>query len=154
MKGRCVIASLARIKGGRNVSMEIKRRLRNSILLPTVTWNRVQQSRAHSVQMSLLRGACSVTRWESESIESMYKRCSMEPCANGVKCDVGEWMKRNTLWWFGNIERKNSKKFVKKVYVSETYAAFMNLEKAYDTVDREALWNVLKIYGFGGQVPV
>ncbi len=26
------------------------------------------------------------------------------------------------------------------------YAAFMDLEKAYDGVDREALWDVLKIY--------
>ena len=30
------------------------------------------------------------------------------------------------------------------------YAAFMDLEKAYDRVDREALWNVLRIYGVGG----
>ncbi len=32
------------------------------------------------------------------------------------------------------------------------YAAFMDLEKAYDRVDREALWNVLYIYGVGGQL--
>lgn len=32
------------------------------------------------------------------------------------------------------------------------YAAFMDLEKAYDRVDREALWNVLRIYGVGGQL--
>ena len=31
------------------------------------------------------------------------------------------------------------------------YAAFVDLEKAYDKVDREALWNVLKTYVFGGQ---
>ncbi len=28
----------------------------------------------------------------------------------------------------------------------------MDLEKAYDRVDREALWNVLRIYGVGGQL--
>ncbi len=28
----------------------------------------------------------------------------------------------------------------------------MDLQKAYDRVDREALWNVLKIYGVGGQL--
>ncbi len=28
----------------------------------------------------------------------------------------------------------------------------MDLEKAYDRVDREALWNVLRIYGMGGQL--
>ncbi len=32
------------------------------------------------------------------------------------------------------------------------YAAFMDLEKAYDRVDRKALWDVLKIYGVGGQL--
>ncbi len=32
------------------------------------------------------------------------------------------------------------------------YAAFMDLEKAYDKVDREALWSVLKICGVGGQL--
>ncbi len=28
----------------------------------------------------------------------------------------------------------------------------MDLEKAYNRVDREALWSVLKIYGVGGQL--
>ena len=37
VKGRCVIESLARIIRGRNVSMEIRRGLRNSILMPTLT---------------------------------------------------------------------------------------------------------------------
>ncbi len=32
------------------------------------------------------------------------------------------------------------------------YAAFMDLEKAYVRVNREALWSVLKIYGVGGQL--
>ncbi len=32
------------------------------------------------------------------------------------------------------------------------YAAFMDLEKAYNRVARKALWNVLKIYGVGGQL--
>ncbi len=32
------------------------------------------------------------------------------------------------------------------------YAAFMDLEKAYNRVDREALWSVLRIYGVDGQL--
>ncbi len=32
------------------------------------------------------------------------------------------------------------------------YAAFMDLKKAYNRVDREALWSVLKVYGVGGQL--
>ncbi len=30
--------------------------------------------------------------------------------------------------------------------------AFMDLEKAYDRVDREALWSVLQMYGIGGRL--
>ncbi len=31
-----------------------------------------------------------------------------------------EWVKRNTLRWFGHIERMGSEEFAKKVYVSES----------------------------------
>ena len=64
--------------------MEVKRGLRNSILLPTLTygsetwtWNRAQQSRVRGVEMSYLRGACGVTRWDSLSNESVYEKCGM-----------------------------------------------------------------------------
>ncbi len=36
MKGRSVVGLLAGVKKGRNVSMDVKRGLRNSILLPTL----------------------------------------------------------------------------------------------------------------------
>ncbi|MCP3679958.1 MAG: hypothetical protein GY782_06675, partial [Gammaproteobacteria bacterium] len=32
------------------------------------------------------------------------------------------------------------------------YAAFMDLEKAYDKVDREGLWKVLRMYGVTGRL--
>ena len=32
----------------------------------------------------------------------------------------------------------------------EVFWAFMDLEKAYDRIDREALWQVLRVYGVGG----
>ncbi len=32
------------------------------------------------------------------------------------------------------------------------FAAFMNLEKAYDRVDRKGLWDILRVYGVGGQL--
>ena len=37
-----------------------------------------------TVKNSYLRGTCGVTRWEGESNESVYKKCGMGPCANGV----------------------------------------------------------------------
>ncbi len=43
--------------------------------------------------------------------------------------------------------RENISKREKKLY-----AAFMDLEKAYDRVDWLTLWDVLKIYGVGGKL--
>ena len=77
--------------------MEVKRFLRNGLLLPvltyvseTWTWNRAYQSRVCAVEMSYLRRACGVTRCEGKNNESVYGRCIMGPCTNGVKCGVVE----------------------------------------------------------------
>ncbi len=52
MKGRSVVGLLAGVMKGRSVSVDVKKGLRNSILLPTLTyrsenwtWNGAQQSR-------------------------------------------------------------------------------------------------------------
>ena len=126
LRGRNVTGSLARVMKGRSVSMEVKIGIRNSILLPSLTygsetwaWNRAQQSRVRAVEMSYLRGACGVTRWDGESNENVYERCGMGERANGVRCGVVEWVKRSTLRWFGHVERMGSDEFVKKVYMSE-----------------------------------
>ncbi len=65
MKDRSAVGLLAGVMKGRNVSMDVKRSLRNSILLPTLTygwknwtWNGAQQSRVCAVQMNYQRGAC------------------------------------------------------------------------------------------------
>ncbi len=66
-----------------------------------------------------MRGACGVIRWERESNESVYDRCVLNTCTNGVKCRVIEWLKRNSLKWLGHVERMGSGEFV-KVYESES----------------------------------
>ncbi len=60
-----------------------------------------------------------MTNWDGESNESVYERCGMGSQANEVNCGVVEWVKRNTLRWFGHIERMGSEEFVKRVYMSE-----------------------------------
>ncbi len=97
MKGRSVVGSLAGVMKGRNVSMDVKRGLRNSILLPTLTygsenwtWNGAQQLRVRTVEMSYLRGACGVSRWDGLSNESVYERCGMRGCGSEVGCGVVE----------------------------------------------------------------
>ncbi len=97
MKSRSVVGSLTEVMKGRNVSMDVKRGLRNSILLPTLTygsenwiWNGAQQSRVHAVEMSYLRGACGVSRWDGLNNESVYERCGMRGHGSGVECGVVE----------------------------------------------------------------
>ncbi len=84
MKARSVVDSLAEVMKGRNVSKDVKRGLRNSILLPTLTygsenwtWNGAQQSRVRGVETSYLRGMCGVNRWDGLSNECVYERCGM-----------------------------------------------------------------------------
>ncbi len=54
---------------GRSVSMEVKRDLRNTVIVPTLTyasetwsWNKSQGSRVQAVGISYLRSACGVSR--------------------------------------------------------------------------------------------
>ncbi len=99
--------------------MDVKRGLRNSILLPTLTygsenwtWNGAQQSRVRAVEMTYLRGACGVSRWDGLSNANVYERCGMRERGSGVGCGVVEWVKRNTLRWFGHIERMRNEEFI------------------------------------------
>ncbi len=55
-----------------------------------------------------------MTRWECETNESVYERPSIGTCAEGVKCGVVKWLKGNTLWWFGHIQRMKSRVREKK----------------------------------------
>ncbi len=70
VKDRQVMGALERVVKGRNVRMAVKRRIRNSVILPTLsytsetwTWNAAQQSRIRAIERSYLRGASGVSRW-------------------------------------------------------------------------------------------
>ncbi len=84
LQGRKVVGSLGRIMNGRSVSMEIKRDLRNTVIVPTLTyasktwaWNESQRSGVQAVEMSYLRSACGVSRMDGMSNESVYERFGM-----------------------------------------------------------------------------
>ena len=126
VKGRQVVGSLSRIMRGRNVSVDVKKGLRDSIVLPTLTygceswtWNEMHQSRIRAVEMSYLRGACGSTWQEMESNENVYERFGMGSKGEGIKCGVVEWVKRNSLRWFGHVERMKKEDLAKRVYNSE-----------------------------------
>ncbi len=80
--------------------MAVKRGIRNNVILPTLlcasetwTWNTAQPSRVRTVEMSDIRGACGVSRWDGESNEDMYGRFGMSETAVGMDCGVVEWVK-------------------------------------------------------------
>ncbi len=78
LQGRRVVGSLGRIMNCRSVSMEVKRDLRNTVIVPSLTyasetwaWNESQRSRVQAVEMSYLRSACGVSRMDGVSNESV-----------------------------------------------------------------------------------
>ncbi len=112
---------------GRSVTMEVKRDLRNTVIVPTLTyasetwaWNKSQRSRVQAVEMSYLRSACGVSRMNGMSNESVYEHCGMSHVGEGKKCGVVEEVKRQTLKWFGHMEQMGEEgKMTRRVYVSE-----------------------------------
>ncbi len=106
--------------------MEVKRDLRNTIIVPTLTyasetwtWNESQRSRVHAVEMSSLRSACDVSRMDGVSNESVYQCFGMCHMGEGKMCGVVEEVKRQTLMWFGDIERMEESKMTRRVYMSK-----------------------------------
>ncbi len=78
VNSRSGIKSLARVMKRRNISMEVKKGLRNCILLPTLMygsemwmWIRAQHLRVCAVEMSYLKRACGMISFDGESNESM-----------------------------------------------------------------------------------
>ena len=48
------------------------------------------------------------------------------------------------------IVRQICEKYLRKG--KDVYFVFLDLEKAYDRVDIDAVWNVLRLYGLGGKL--
>ncbi len=71
LQGRKEAGSIGRIMNGRKVSMEVKWHLKNTVIVPTLTyasktraWTESQRSRVQAVEMSYLRSACGVSRMD------------------------------------------------------------------------------------------
>ncbi len=72
----------------------------------------------------------------------------MEATEGKVSEDQGGFRK-------GCVDQISAMKRLVEGYLGEDkklYAAFMDLEKAFNRVDREALWSVLRIYGVSGHL--
>ncbi len=104
LQGRKVAGSLGRIMNGRSVSLEVKRDLRNTLIVPILTyanetwaWNESQKSRVQEVKRNYLRSACDVSRMDEMSNESVYEGFGMCHVGEGKKCGVVEEVKRRML---------------------------------------------------------
>ncbi len=74
----------------------------------------------------------------------------MEVTEGKVSEEQGEFRKGK-----GCVDQIFAMKMIVEEYLRKgesVYAAFMDLEKAYDITDRKALWDVLKIYGVRGRL--
>ena len=49
----------------------------------------------------------------------VYNRMGMEIDGLGINCGIIEWVKRNTLRWFGHVERMQVGELAKRIYTSE-----------------------------------
>ncbi len=100
LQGRKVVGSLGHIMDGRSVSMEVKMDLRNTVIVPTLTyasetwaWNESQRSGVQAVEMSYVRSACCMSRMDGMSNESVCERFGMCHVGEGKKCGVVEEVK-------------------------------------------------------------
>ncbi len=126
LQGRKVVGSLGRVMNGKSVSMEVKRDLSNTVIVPTLTyasetwtWNESQRSRVQAVEMSCLRHACGVSRMDGMSNESVCEHFGMCYVGIGKERGVVEEVKQQTLKWFDHVEQMEEGKMTKRVYVSE-----------------------------------
>ena len=126
IQGRRAIGELGSVIRGRSLSIEVKKNLRESIVLPTLSygsemwkWNTSDQSKIRAVEMTYLRAGVGVTRMDRISNEEVYERYGMAEEKPGVDCGVVEWVKRNALRWYGHVRRMPEERMTKKVYQSE-----------------------------------
>ena len=125
LQGRKVVGAVGSVMRGRSVSVDVKRGIRDCVLLPALTyggetwnWKAADESRIRAVEMSYLRGACRGYGPDRMSNEEVYERFEMGEKSAGVGCGVVETVKRSTLRWFGHLERMEDERLTKKVYRS------------------------------------
>ncbi len=125
IQGRKVIGSLGRVMRERTVSKEVKKALRNSIIVPTVAyasetwvWNQSQRSKIQAVETSYLRGGCGVNRMDGKCNENVYRKFGLSSRGEGMSCGVVEMVKRSTqmVWTFGRMDERE---LTKRIYRSK-----------------------------------
>ena len=87
-------------------------------------------------------------------VGKLIGRVLIKRVRGGTECAIGE-----NQCGFGQSRGCNDQVFaVRQVcekYLAngkDVFWAFMSLEKAYDTIDRHGMWQMLRVYGVGGKL--
>ncbi len=104
----------------RTVSREVKKALRDSIIVLTVAyasetwiWNQSQRSKIQAVEMSYLRGGCGVNRMDGESNENVYRIFGISSRGERMSGGDGEAQHTEMVWTFG----KDGREGIDKEYI-------------------------------------
>ncbi len=84
LQGRKVVGSLGHMTRGREVSMEVKEVLQDTIIVliviyatETWMWNKCQRSKIQTVEMNYLKDGCGVNKIDGKSDENVCGRFAM-----------------------------------------------------------------------------
>ena len=100
----------------RGIGMEVKRRMYEGIVVPTVlygseawTWSKNVGKRLNVLEMSCLRKMCGVTLRDRIRNEEIRNRC-------GVKKSLSVRGEESICRWYGHLERMSDERLTKKIH--------------------------------------
>ena len=118
-EGLRTFGAMKKMWNSRSVSMNVKRELYERIVVPTVmygseTWGMKlgDRKKLNVAEMKCLRSICGVTRMNRWSNVRVRRRV-------GVHEELSGRVDRKVLKWYGHVERMDSERLTKRVYISE-----------------------------------
>ena len=116
MSGRRVAGAIRSLVNARYLHLDCARFLHETLLVPvlmygseTMLWKEAR-SRVRAVQMNNLRGLLSIRRMDRVPNARIRDLC-------GVKKGLDERIDEGVLLWFDHVERMESDRIAKRVYV-------------------------------------
>ena len=115
------------------------------------------------------RGACIVPLYKGQAdkcecsnsrgiilsvVGKLYGRVLIKIIRAGTECAIGE-VQCGFIQGRGCTEEVFAVRQVCEKYLEnekDVFWAFMDLEKAYDNIDRHGMWQMLRVYGVGGKL--
>ena len=114
-----VMGGMKKLWSNRELGMEVKRGLYESIIVPTAlygaeTWGMkvAEKKRLNVLEMKCLRNMCGVTIWDRQYNDDIRRRA-------GVLLELSNRAEQRGLRWFGHMERMDDERMVRRVMKSE-----------------------------------